>query len=62
MWDRIFTTSLVAYSFSLVVFLLGNYVLVQDPMIMTGIALMGVTAISMGISGFIVVLIPKFRD
>ncbi len=61
MWDRIFTASLAAYSLSLVIFLLGNYVLDQNPMTMTGIALMGVTAVAMGISGFVLVMNLKIR-
>ena len=61
MWDRIFTASLAAYSLSLVIFLLGNYVLDQNPMTMTGIALMGVTAVIMGISGFVLVMNLKIR-
>ena len=61
MWDRIFTSSLVAYSFSLVVFLLGSYVFDHDPMTMTGIALMGATAVSMGVSGFVLVMNTKIR-
>ena len=61
MWDRIFTASLAAYSLSLVIFLLGNYVLGQNPMTMTGIALMGVTAVAMGISGFVLVMNLKIR-
>jgi hypothetical protein len=60
-WDRIFTASLAAYSLSLVIFLLGNYVLDQNPMTMTGIALMGVTAVAMGISGFVLVMNLKIR-
>ena len=60
-WDRIFTASLAAYSLSLVIFLLGNYVLDQNPMTMTGIALMGVTAVIMGISGFVLVMNLKIR-
>ena len=61
MWDRIFTSSLVAYSFSLVVFLLGSYVFDRDPMTMTGIALMGVAAVSMGVSGLVLVMNLKIR-
>ncbi|MCE2500741.1 MAG: hypothetical protein J4G13_07750 [Dehalococcoidia bacterium] len=61
MWDKMFTASLVAYSLSFVVFLIGHYVLQLDSMTMTGIGLMGVTAMAMGISGFVLVLNTKVR-
>ena len=62
MWDRIFTASLVAYSLGLVVFLTGNYVLDRDPVILTGIALMGITGVAMGVSGLLsLVLAPKSK-
>lgn len=61
MWDKIFTAAMAAYSISFVVFLIGNYVLQLYPLIMTGIGLMGVTAMAMGISGFVLVLNTKVR-
>ena len=61
MCDKIFTTSLVAYSISLVVFLLGHYVLQVSPVIMTGIAAMGVASLAMAVSGLILVLNIKMR-
>ena len=61
MWDKMFTASLVAYSLSFVVFLIGHYVLQLYSMTMTGIGLMGVTAMAMGISGFVLVLNTKVR-
>ena len=56
MWDRIFNVCLAAYSLGLVIFLLGGYVLEQDPVIVTGILLMGVTGVAMGVSGLALVL------
>ncbi len=56
MWDKIFTASLAAYSVGLVVFLLGHYVLQIYPITLTGIALLGVTGIAIGVSGFVTVL------
>ena len=61
MWDKIFTASLVAYSVSFVVFLIGHYVLQLYPITMSGIGLMGVTAMAVGISGFVLVLNTKVR-
>ena len=61
MWDKIFTASMAAYSISFVVFLIGHYVLQLYPITMTGIGLMGVTAMAMGISGFVLVLNTKVR-
>ncbi len=61
MWDKIFTTALIAYSISLVVFLLGHYVLQTNPVIITGIALMGVTSLAMAISGLVLVFNIKPR-
>ena len=61
MWDKMFTAALVAYSVSFVVFLIGHYVLQLYPIIMTGIGLMGVTAMAMGISGLALVLNTKVR-
>lgn len=61
MWDKIFTTSLVAYSISLVVFLLGHYVFQVSPVVMTGIAIMGVASFAMAISGLVLVLNIKLR-
>ncbi len=62
MWDKMFTASLTAYSLSLVVFLLGNYVFQQHPVTITGIALMGVTGMIMGISAFVLVVNTKVRS
>ena len=61
MWDKMFTASLVAYSLSFIVFLIGHYVLQLYSITMTGIGLMGVTAMAMGISGFVLVLNTKVR-
>ena len=61
MWDKIFTASMVAYSVSFVVFLIGHYVLQLHPITMSGIGLMGVTAMAMGVSGFVLVLNTKAR-
>ena len=61
MWDKIFTASLAAYSVGLVVFLLGHYVLQIYPITLTGIALLGVTGIAIGVSGFVTVLGIKVR-
>ena len=61
MWDKIFTASMGAYSISFVVFLIGHYILQLYPLTMTGIGLMGVTAMAMGISGFVLVLNTKVR-
>ena len=62
MWDKIFTASLVGYSLSLVVFLLGHYVFQVHPITLTGIALLGVTGIAIGVSGFVTVLGIKVRS
>lgn len=56
MWDRIFNVCLATYSLGLVIFLLGGYILEQDLVIVTGILLMGVTGVAMGISGFALML------
>ena len=56
MWDKIFSASLAGYSISLVVFLLGHYVFQIHPITLTGIALLGVTGIAIGVSGFVTVL------
>ena len=61
MWDKIFTASLAAYSVSLVVFLAGHYVFHITPITMTGIALLGVSGIATGISGFVSILNIKVR-
>ena len=61
MWDKIFTASLAAYSVGLVVFLLGHYVFQVYPITLTGIALLGVTGIAIGVSGFVTVLGIKVR-
>ena len=61
MWDKIFTASLAAYSIGLVVFLLGHYVFQIYPITLTGIALLGVTGIAIGVSGFVTVLGIKVR-
>ena len=61
MWDKIFTASLAAYSVGLVVFLVGHYVFHITPITMTGIALLGVTGIATGISGFMSILDIKVR-
>ena len=61
MWDKIFTASLAAYSVGLVVFLVGHYVFHFTPVTMTGIALLGVTGIATGISGFMSILNIKIR-
>lgn len=61
MWDKIFTASLAAYSVGLVVFLLGHYVFQIYPITLTGIALLGVTGIAIGVSGFVTVLGIKVR-
>ena len=56
MWDKIFTASLAAYSIGLVVFLLGHYIFQIYPITLTGIALLGVTGIAIGVSGLVTVL------
>lgn len=61
MWDKIFTASLAAYSVSLVVFLFGHYVFQIYPITLTGVALLGVTGIATGVSGFVSVLGIKVR-
>ncbi len=61
MWDKIFTASLAAYSVGLVVFLLGHYVFQIYPITLTGIALLGITGIAIGVSGFVTVLGIKVR-
>ena len=61
MWDKVFTASLAAYSISLVVFLLGHYVLQIHPITVAGIGLMGVAGISTGASGIAPVLNVKAR-
>ncbi len=61
MWDKIFTASLAAYSVGLVVFLLGHYVFQVHPITLTGIALLGITGIAIGVSGFVTVLGIKIR-
>lgn len=62
MWDKIFTASLAAYSVSLVVFLLGQYVFQIFPVAMTGIALLSVSGIATGISGFVSILHTRVRQ
>lgn len=62
MWDRIFTAALAAYSLSFVVFLLGQYVFQLYPITMTGIALMGLAGIAIGVSGLVLVLNTKVRS
>ena len=62
MWDKIFTASLAGYSLSLVVFLLGHYVFHVYSITLTGIALLGVTGIAIGVSGFVTVLGIKVRS
>lgn len=62
MWDKIFTASLVAYSISLVVFLMGHYVLQTNPVLLTGIGLMGVASIAMAVSGSVLVLNLRLRN
>ena len=61
MWDKIFTASLAAYSVGLVVFLLGHYVFQIHPITLAGIALLGITGIAIGVSGFVTVLGIKVR-
>ena len=56
MWDKIFSASLAGYSISLVVFLFGHYAFQIYPITLTGIALLGVTGIAIGVSGLVTVL------
>ncbi len=61
MWDKIFTASLAAYSVGLAVFLLGHHIFELYPMTLTGAALLGVTGLATGVSGFVLVLTTKAK-
>ena len=62
MWDKAFTASLVAYAISSVVFLIGHYLLpTGSPVTLVGAALLGITGLSIGVSGAGLLLTLAFR-
>lgn len=62
MWDNLFTASLAGYAVSVVIFLIGRYLLTSLPAAeLVGAVLLGLTGLAIGISGLGMLLTVAFK-